>query len=273
MFRRVAYLAVPAVVLASLAGCAGGLFNFERREAWRAEADKACMSEQRAFRRDDGINEIRAIRDQGVCGLERPLEITALADGSVQIGPTATINCPMTVALERWIGESVQDAAVARLGVYVVGIDQMSDYSCRTKNSQPGAELSEHAFGNAFDIGAFVLSDGRELTIKDHWTGGTQAEKDFLREILATSCQYFTTVLGPGSNIFHYDHFHFDLARHNADGTSHYCRPEINIPPRPETLPLLADRPGLFGLAEPETVAPATPAAAEIEGLIQALGM
>lgn len=225
----------------------------------------------RPFRRDDYVTQVRAIEDQGACGLERPLQVVALADGTVQIGPSATINCPMAVALEQWLAASVQPAAVARLGAHVVGIDQMSSYSCRTKNSQPGAELSEHAFGNAFDIGAFILADGREVSIEDDWFGGTQAEQDFLREVHATSCQYFKTVLGPGV-AYHGDHFHLDLAHHNEAGTSVYCRPDPVVPPRRDpflNLPMaeagVSPAIGLVGGA------PVTPAEAGIADLIQSL--
>ena len=36
-------------------------------------------------------------------------------------------------------------------------------------NGQPGAHISEHAFGNALDIAAFVLADGHRITVKDGW--------------------------------------------------------------------------------------------------------
>lgn len=230
MVRRVAYLAVPALVLLSvvLAGCASLHFG-ERREAWRTAAEQACMA-SRPFRRDDYISQLRPIREERVCGLTKPLSVVALNDGTVVIGPTATIGCPMAVALEAWLSGSVQQAAWYRLGSQVVEIHQISSYACRGRNGVVGAELSEHAFGNALDIASFELADGRIISVEDDWSGGTQAERDFLREILATACQYFTTVLGPGV-AYHYDHFHLDLARHNSSGTSHYCRPQVSVPP------------------------------------------
>lgn len=273
MFRRVAYLAVPALVLVTLGGCALNVFNFEKREAWRAAEEQACMS-NRPFRRDDYITQVRAINDHGVCGMERPLEVSALTDGTVVVGPSATIGCPMTVALEAWLANSVQPAAMNRLGAYVVGINQMSDYACRTRNNQAGAELSEHAFGNALDIGGFRLSDGRVITVKDGWSGGTQAEQDFLREVHATSCQYFKTVLGPGVE-YHGDHFHLDLAHHNEAGTSVYCRPEPVVPPQRSPVynyPVAEDgnQPTLGFTGD--APAQSSPAQAGIGDLIQALG-
>ena len=267
MFRRVAYLAVPALLLAGLGGCGLSIFSFEKREAWRADAEQICMA-SRPFRRDAYITQTRAIRDYGVCGMEKPLEVAALGDGTVVVGPTATIGCPLTTALEQWLAASVQPAAVARLGAPVVAVRQLSSYACRTRNNQVGAELSEHAFGNALDVAAFQLADGRVITVEDHWYGGSEEEKDFLREIHATACQYFKTVLGPGVE-YHGDHFHLDLAHHDSAGTSVYCRPTPVMPPlRQFNLPV-AEAGVPIGPAETE---PVTAVAGGIADLIQTLG-
>ena len=82
-------------------------------------------------------------------------------------------------------------------------------------NGQPGARISEHAFGNALDIAAFVLADGRRVTVKDGWRGSPE-EQGFLRDVQAAACEQFTTVLAPGSNHFHYDHIHVDLMRRSS---------------------------------------------------------
>jgi hypothetical protein len=184
----------------------------------------------RPFRRDDYITPTDSIRENRVCGLREPLAVAALNDGTVVVGPTATIGCPMTLALEQWIAGAVQPSAIARLGSPVVSIEQISAYACRGSNGQPNTELSEHAFGNALDIASFQLADGRVVSVEGDWHRGTQAEQDFLREIHGAACQYFNTVLGPGVD-FHDDHFHFDLAHHNEAGTSRYCRPTPVAPP------------------------------------------
>ncbi len=257
MVRRVAYLAVPVLLLVGLGGCALNIFNFERREAWRADSEQICMA-SRPFRRDDYIVQVRAINDQGVCGMERPLQVAALGDGTVVVGPTATIGCPMTVALEQWMAESVQPAAVAGFGAPVVAVRQISDYACRNRNGQAGADLSEHAFGNALDIAAFQLADGRVVTVEDGWNGSPE-EREFLREVHATACRYFTTVLEPGVD-YHNDHLHVDLAHHNSDGTSRYCRPTPVMPP--PRLPVFNLPIAEVDAAAPPGIAEATPLAA-----------
>jgi hypothetical protein len=130
----------------------------------------------------------------------------------VAIRPAATLACPIVSALDRWLADSVQPAAQRWFGARVVEIKQISAYSCRGMNGNSYSHISEHAFGNALDIAAFTLADGRRITVKDGWRGMPE-EQGFLRDVQAAACQQFTTVLAPGSNAYHYDHIHVDLMR------------------------------------------------------------
>ena len=132
--------------------------------------------------------------------------------GPVTLKPTATLACPIVSVLDRWIANSVQPAAQRWFGARVVEIKQISAYSCRGMNGNPNAHISEHAFGNALDIAAFTLSDGRRISVKDGWHGLLE-EQGFLRDVQGAACQQFNTVLAPGSNQYHYDHIHVDLMR------------------------------------------------------------
>jgi hypothetical protein len=82
-------------------------------------------------------------------------------------------------------------------------------YACRPRNQQPGAEISVHGFGLALDILGFELMSGEQLRIEpgDH----AARERAFLDALRASACDYFTTVLGPGSDQHHEDHLHVDL--------------------------------------------------------------
>jgi len=135
--------------------------------------------------------------------------------GPVAIKPTATLACPIVSVLDRWLAESVQPAAQRWFGVRVVEIRQISAYSCRGMNGNPGAHISEHAFGNALDIASFTLADGRRVTVKGGWRGMPE-EQGFLRDVQASACQQFNTVLAPGSNRHHEDHIHVDLMRRSS---------------------------------------------------------
>jgi Extensin-like protein C-terminus len=134
------------------------------------------------------------------------------AFGPVAVKPAATLACPIVSVLDHWLADSVQPAAQRWFGTRVVEIKQISAYSCRGMNGNPHAHISEHAFGNALDIAAFTLADGRRISVKDGWKGLPE-EQGFLRDIQAAACQQFSTVLAPGSNVYHYDHIHVDLMR------------------------------------------------------------
>lgn len=233
MARRVLPFLLVAGVIATLPGC--GLFERPQRPAWREAADKACMA-RRAVRLSAYVQPARAIDGPGICGLNQPLKVAALKDGTVAITSAATLNCPMTEALEKWMLEVVQPAAWARFKQPVTQIDTMGSYTCRAMNNQSGAKLSEHSFGNALDVGGFRLADGRKIAIVKAWSKGDEQEKGFLREAHMGACDHFTTVLSPGSNAFHYNHFHVDLAMHGntSQGPRRYCRPILReLPPRP----------------------------------------
>jgi hypothetical protein len=143
--------------------------------------------------------------------------------GVVEVKPAATLACPLIAALDRWMAQSVQPAAQRWFRQPVVEIRQISAYSCRSMNNQRGARISEHAFGNALDVAAFVFADGRIVKVKDGWRGPPE-EQGFLRDVQGAACEQFTTVLAPGADAFHYDHIHVDLMRRGS--RRRICQPE-----------------------------------------------
>jgi hypothetical protein len=341
MTRGVRLYLVGSLVLVSLAGCGRGFFQSEEREAWRAEAELACLKSG-AVKENPELVRISPISGPGVCGAEYPLKVAALGEssgsfgfadelrppgsignaprwpvsppppavapastysdtalrqpgyaawggpisltapgvapeeddielppegtpglrepvvrgpysdrqaypprdrasppyqdrpvaaqpeplprlgpaqgnpvgafGPVAVKPVATLACPIVSVLDRWLADSVQPAAQRWFNARVIEIKQISAYSCRGMNGNSRAHISEHAFGNALDIAAFTLSDGRHITVKDGWKGMPE-EQGFLRDVQAAACQQFNTVLAPGSNVYHYDHIHVDLMR------------------------------------------------------------
>ena len=77
-------------------------------------------------------------------------------------------------------------------------------------------KLSEHAFGNALDIASFTLSDGTTVAVE---LRPEEKPAIFLGKVRKAACGPFKTVLGPGSNADHAEHFHFDLAPRRHGGT------------------------------------------------------
>jgi len=144
------------------------------------------------------------------------------AVGPVEVKPPATLACPIVSALDQWISEAVQPASLHWFRQPVVGIKQISAYSCRGMNGNPNAHVSEHAFGNALDIAEFELADGRKISVQYGWRG-TPEEQGFLHDVQAAACAQFTTVLAPGANVYHYNHIHVDLMRRAS--SRHICEP------------------------------------------------
>jgi hypothetical protein len=181
------------------------------------------------------------------CGLLHPFKVYALQEGAVAFNSAATLDCPMIAQLNHWLTESVQPAALARFRQPVVQINSMGSYACRSMNNQYGAQISEHAFGNALDIGGFRLADGREISLVRDWWHGDDPSRAFLADVHVGACQHFTTVLAPGSNAFHYNHIHVDLAMHgnSAYGPRRICKPVPRIAapaePRRDDLPEAPD--------------------------------
>ena len=98
--------------------------------------------------------------------------------------------------------------ALSGPGRGLAGLDVAAGYVCRTRNNQPGAKISEHALGRAVDVMALRRTDGSVLRIG----GATGPDAALVARLRAGACGPFTTVLGPGSDAFHEDHLHFDIA-------------------------------------------------------------
>jgi hypothetical protein len=223
MARGRLYLVAPLVAL-GLFGCRA--FNYEERAPWRAAAEEQCVA-QRLVQASSYVEPVAEINGESACGMNHPFKIQAAAEGQVTMKPQATLGCPMTVAFNRWVTEIAQPAAQAWFGEAIVEVRQLSSYSCRRIGGN--GIMSEHGFGNALDVAGFTFASGRIVTVKHGWSGAPE-ERGFLRQIHAGGCEVFTTVLGPGYDAAHHDHFHFDLARRNTV----VCRPapQLISPPR-----------------------------------------
>jgi Extensin-like protein C-terminus len=226
----VAFFALTLTGL-GLTGC--GLFRFEQREPWRTQAEEACLS-QRMVQPTAYMSRSAKIDGPGSCGMDYPFKVAAFSGGTVNVTQKVTLACPIIPRIDTWLEEVVKPAAMLYYGMPVVDL-KAGSYSCRPRNNQSGAKKSEHSYGNALDVMAFVLADGREVTVVKGWKGNP-TDQDFLREAFVGACRYFTTVLGPGADAFHYDHFHIDLARHDPYGERRICKPILKFAPRIDLL-------------------------------------
>ncbi len=178
-----------------------------------------------------------SITGPGSCGgtdLVR-LEAIVLPDSTrVPMKPAATLRCSMASAVAQWVRDDVAPM-VSGLDTTLREIDNFDSYDCRGRNRVVGAQISEHGKANALDVRGFRLADGRMLSLTDR----TLAVE--LRDRVKVSvCARFTTVLGPGSDWYHEDHIHLDLAQRR--GGYRLCQWEV-WEPLPTGVPLPPDRP------------------------------
>lgn len=207
------------VVAAGLAGCAG---TGGQRAAWRGAADRQCVVSG-AVRPTVWVRPMQAIGGPSICGLENPYQVIRLSGGRVALSQPVVVGCSMVAALERWSYYYLQPAARSLFGAEVVQIRTFGGYNCRGVNSARQGALSEHGFGNAIDISGFVLSDGRFISVRRDWRGGSPDEQQFLRYAQRSACTLFRTVIGPDGDAAHTDHLHLDLARHDRAFRRHVC--------------------------------------------------
>ncbi|MCB1396898.1 MAG: extensin family protein [Rhodobacteraceae bacterium] len=146
------------------------------------------------------------------CGIKEAVRIRSVA--GVTLSHTALLNCETAKALKTWVVKGVQPAF--RGQGKVAQLQVAASYSCRPRNNVRGAKLSEHGKGNAIDISAFILSSGKEMSVLSSY-----ARNNPLGASRRAACGIFGTVLGPGSDRYHSNHFHLDVARHRGGPYCH----------------------------------------------------
>jgi len=150
------------------------------------------------------------------CGLKDGVEVTSVA--GVGLSTPAVVDCATAKALKRWVEDGVIPA-VGRSGGGVARLEVAASYACRPRNNQKGARVSEHGKGKAIDISAITLANGSTISVLDHWGEGKAGRA--LASMRAAACGPFNTVLGPGSDRHHRNHFHLDTASYRSGA---YCR-------------------------------------------------
>ncbi|HEY0328149.1 MAG TPA: extensin family protein [Rhodopseudomonas sp.] len=206
------------------------------------------------------------IKGAGGCGgtdLVR-LEAVVLPDHSrVTVKPAAILRCAMASEIADWVRTDMAPLA-AKLGSKLSDLDNFDSFECRGRNRVVGAKLSEHGRANALDVRGLKLANGAMISLTDRATS-----REVRETVLASVCARFTTVLGPGSDWYHEDHVHLDLAQRRGD----YRICQWNVwDPLPAVAPLLpAERPeeapprAVAAKAEQGAPAPAEAPPAEAE--------
>ena len=170
----------------------------------------ACLLELSLLGADYSVEAPLTDPEHRDCGIDRPIMLRAPLPG-VQINGGALMRCETAWHLAHWLRDSVRPALSMLPGQpRLSGIQTGSTYQCRVTVGDKGENLSEHAFGNAFDVSALTFSDGSQFVIEPRDGKGDMAEA-VQAAIRGAACLHFTTVLGPGANAAHDDHLHLDI--------------------------------------------------------------
>lgn len=209
--------ALTALVLAALALASCGAIP-ESRGGGKVKAQAASSALSRADMRqclsdlkdakvrysplpdkylESGCSQIGTVSLQNAGAVDRLVEVSNL-------GP---VTCPTANRFAGWAQYGAARAARQILGSELVKIETMGSFSCR--NVVGTNRLSAHGHARAIDVSAFILEDGRRISVLKHWNG-TNQERAFLRTVQDSACKRFGTVLGPAYNAAHRDHFHLE---------------------------------------------------------------
>lgn len=213
MRRRVFMLLCPFV----LAGCS--VLPGEDRGRTAAEAPRGlprapsgevaqCLSELGATGASFAIVPDRYTGEG--CSTLGAVQLSSLTSDAaqLQIGNIGPVTCEVSQAFAAWARFGADRASRQVLGSPLRRIETFGSYACR--NVAGSSRRSGHATASAIDIAAFVLADGRRISVKQGWNGGTAEEQRFLRVVQQSACKRFATVLGPAYNAAHEDHFHLE---------------------------------------------------------------
>ena len=206
-----------------LVGCGGR--RDERRAgppppppAPRAQAFQACTSDLLAV----GVR-FRALPDRefgGGCSATGAVQLLDIGTPVTQLG---AMRCGLAERFAGWVRDGAGPAALRALGSALVRVESFGTYACRgtigtARTGSGPPRLSGHAIANAVDIAAFVLADGRRITVLAGWSSPDPAVRGFLRAVRGDACRRFGTVLSPDYNAAHANHLHFE------DDAASFCR-------------------------------------------------
>lgn len=220
MLGRKIYFPSGLIVIVALAGCGGRDGRDISRpvnDSFNTAESRKCLSELKA--QSVRFTVLPNKNLGGGCRTIDTIKVMDLGTEATNLGP---MTCPLASKFAAWAKFAVRPAARQFLGSDVVRIETFGTYSCRNVNGGRSGKLSEHAFANAIDISAFVLRDGRRISVLSGWNGKSE-EREFLKRLHQSACKRFGTVLGPEYNAQHANHFHFDMSKSMKDGSA-YCR-------------------------------------------------
>jgi len=146
------------------------------------------------------------------CSALNAVKLVSLRGEAASMGVTnlGAVTCPLAQTFAAWARFGVDRAAQQILGSPLARIETMGSYNCRTVAGRD--RMSGHATASAIDVSAFILADGRRISVLRDWRSASPQTRAFLETVHASACKRFGTTLGPGYNAAHRDHFHVELS-------------------------------------------------------------
>jgi hypothetical protein len=160
------------------------------------------------------------------CVIDKPVRLRSLRlsagpgrDVAFPDGPV--VACRFAERFGHWVGDLAAVLVKGQLGTDLKAVHTGAGFECRKRNRAATGKLSAHALGLAVDIAGFELASGDRLLV----TESQDSAKVGLLSVLRTaSCGWFTTILGPGTDPAHADHWHLDIQQHGSSDNYRICQ-------------------------------------------------
>lgn len=173
-----------------------------------ASDNAACQDVLARAQQAGYVTYSRITSQQGSCPLVDAVRVSRFGD--VRLSSSFMSSCALAVSSTMMVQQALKPLAVSQLGSPLQRIDHLGSYACRNIYHRPEGRLSEHASADAWDVSAFQLKNGQQISIVQHWDDPDTRGR-WLRTVFSESCNYFGNSLGPDYNAAHANHFHLGM--------------------------------------------------------------
>ncbi len=186
------------------------------------DAFEACLS--KLAKQGVEFSRQEPFENEAECKIADPVKIISVPgiSGAITLKAQPQLNCHFALRLAAWLSDVSVPIAESLAKSPMKSITSGPGFVCRHRYNDNAKKISEHAFGNAIDITGFRFANGKSIAVAAV-LNGSKEEKKMLSALRMTSCGYFTTVLGPGTNPAHKSHFHLDHGKHGRTWNYRIC--------------------------------------------------
>ena len=160
------------------------------------------------------------------CVIDQPVRLRSLRlsaepvrDVTFPDGPV--VACRFAERFGHWVGDLAAVLVRGQLGTELKAVPTGVGFECRKRNRAASGNLSAHALGLAVDVVGFELASGGRLFVTE---SQDSPKVTLLSALRRASCGWFTTILGPGTDAMHADHWHLDIQQHGSSENYRICQ-------------------------------------------------